>query len=295
MSDTDAKNGDGGIIKAVGYVYVLTSKSSSYVKIGGTNFAPLKRIKEVNGDEPYKSLGPWCLFNFRQVHNWREVEKSIHYALRGKRVKSVLGQKELFEVSPREASEYLEKIDPVSVMHRPKIDRMFGEANFPKFLADLFRHSGILNWLDLQGGWTFTLFPSTSGGRYYTLNMGVHEVAYSLIEGRGQRSEPCHMLHLDRLILDFKDTVTWVRERKGRYENDRYKTGLDRSTAVWFSGDFETAREFLGMPGVRRAMIAYWTEALLDLQERGAQSPHVRFHSMNAVAELKKRIEAGII
>lgn len=68
-----------------------------------------------------------------------------------------------------------------------------------------------------------------------------------------------------------------------------------RSAALWFDGDFEIAQEFLSLPGVRRAMIDYWTEAIFGLQARGSQSPHARFHSMNAVAELKKRIEAGFI
>ena len=43
---------------AEGHVYVLTSPQSPFIKIGGTTHAPLKRIREINACEPYKSLGP---------------------------------------------------------------------------------------------------------------------------------------------------------------------------------------------------------------------------------------------
>ncbi len=274
-----------------GHVYVLVSPVCEYIKIGGTDYAPLKRIKEINSCEPYKSLGPWSLHDFRQVADWRKIEYSLHYTFRSKLVISVAGQKELFAVPPVEASRHLEQIDDSLVLKKPKIDRMFQDQDFSIFLGKLFRFTAILNWIDLQGAWTFSLFPATNGGRYYTLNIGSHEVAFATVPSNGQL--PVHMIHMDRLVHDFKEVSFWVRNRAGCLEDDNYATGLYRSTSVFFKGDFDAALEFLSLNGVRRAIIAYWTEALIELQERGSTSLYSRHHNWNAVAELKKRIIAG--
>lgn len=58
----------------------------------------------------------------------------------------------------------------------------------------------------------------------------------------------------------------------------------------FFEGNFFDAVEFLELKGVRRAIIAYWTESLIEMQERGRLSLYARNHNWNAVAELKKRI-----
>jgi hypothetical protein len=58
-----------------GYVYILTSPNSDCITIGGTDYPPLKRIKEINLSEPYKSLGPWSLADFPQVSDWKNVEQ----------------------------------------------------------------------------------------------------------------------------------------------------------------------------------------------------------------------------
>jgi hypothetical protein len=52
------------------------------------------------------------------------------------------------------------------------------------------------------------------------------------------------------------------------------------------------------LPGVRRALIAYWSEALADLRERQASSVYARNHSYNAVSallEYKTRCRRGLI
>lgn len=276
-----------------GHVYVLISPMCEYIKIGGTDYAPLKRIKEINTSEPYKSLGPWSLHDFRQVADWRKVEHALHYTFRSSLVKSIAAQKELFAISSAEASRHLEKIDESLVLKKPKIDRMFQDQQFAIFLAKLFRFTAILNWLDLQGAWTFSLFPSTNGGRYYTLNIGSHEVAFATTPAND--CAPVHMIHMDRLIYDFKDISTWVEKRNGSFVDDNYATALHRSTSVFFEGDFDTALEFLGLNGVRRAIIAYWTEALIELQENGNTSLHSKHHNWNAVAELKRRITSNTL
>jgi hypothetical protein len=60
-------------------------------------------------------------------------------------------------------------------------------------------------------------------------------------------------------------------------------------------GDFVDAREFLSLAGVRRAIIAYWNEALIQLQETGRSSLYGKHHNWNAVAEIKKRAAAGTL
>lgn len=274
--------------KREGHVYVLVSPTCEYIKIGGTDYAPLKRIKEINASEPYKSLGPWTLHDFRQVSDWRKIEYSLHYIFREKLVKNINGQKELFSLSPVEATRHLERIDKVLIIRKPKIDRMFQDFEFSSFLLKLFQTTAILNWLDLQGAWTFSLFPSTNGGRYYTINIGSHEVAFSTAPKNNKPS--IHMIHMDRLIHDFMDVKIWVEARNGALVDDSYASGLYRSTSVFFQGGFADALEFMQLNGVRRAIIAYWTESLIELQEKGNFSVFSRHHNWNAVAELKNRI-----
>lgn len=153
---------------------------------------------------------------------------------------------------------------------------------------ELFRLTGLVNFLKMQGAWTFTLFPSTNGSRYFTLNIGTHEVAFSTAEAGS--TEPTHMIHMDRLIRDFKEVKSWIKAHSGEMIDDNYASALDRSTSVFFRGDFRRARELLGLKGVRRAIVAYWTEALLSLQERESTSLHARHHNWNAVAALRDRV-----
>ena len=64
-------------------------------------------------------------------------------------------------------------------------------------------------------------------------------------------------------------------------------------TSVGFEGEFDTASEFLTLNGVHKALIASWTEALVELQASGKLSVHSQHHNWNAVSELKGRIDAG--
>lgn len=274
-----------------GHVYALVSPVCDYIKIGGSDYPPSKRLQELNASEPYKSLGPWTLHDFRQVADWRKVEYSLHYALRSRLVKSIPRQKELFAVSAAEASWHLEQVDESLLVKKPKIDRMFQDQEFSVFLATLFKAAGILRWLDVQGSWTFSLFPATNGGRYYTLNIGPHEVAFATMPSH--RALPVQMIHMDRMVRDFKEIEPWVKDRAGCLQDDNYASGLYRSTSVFFEGEFGTAREFLYLQGVRRAIIAYWTEALIGLQETRRSSLFSKHHNWNAIAELKKRILTG--
>jgi hypothetical protein len=41
--------------RSAGHVYVLTSPACEYIKIGGTDHAPIKRIQEINAGEKGRS------------------------------------------------------------------------------------------------------------------------------------------------------------------------------------------------------------------------------------------------
>lgn len=271
-----------------GHVYILVSPSCEYIKIGGTEYPPLKRIKEINASEPYQSLGPWKLHDFRQVADWRKIETSLHYAFRSKQCKTIVGQRELFDLVPQRASRMLEDIDPAEVIKKPKVDRMFQDEEFSEYMLALFRFAGLTHWLDIQGAWTLSLFPGTSGGRYFTLNIGSHEVAFSTLEKSDRPMT--HMILVDSLIKDFKPVKKWLKQHDGGLQDDYYKSALPRATLTYFTGNFADAQAFLQLEGVRRALIAYWSEALIELKERGVLSVNAQHHNWNAVAELYSRI-----
>jgi hypothetical protein len=274
--------------QTTGYVYVLVSPKTDCIKIGGTDYPPLKRIKEINAAEPYKSLGPWTLADFRQVTNWREVESSLHYTFRSKLNKDIDAQKELFHAAYQDASNKLNQIDPAMLINKPKIDRMFQDEEFSNYLLNLFGFTGLMNWLDIQGAWTFNLFPSTAGGRYFTINIGRHEVAFSTLPLEEKYS--IHMILMDNLIYDFRDVAKWLKKHQGGMEKDIYKSALPRSTSARFWGTFDDANEFLTLDGVRRALIAYWSDSLIRMKEKNAQSMFAKSHNWNAVAEIRSRL-----
>jgi len=116
------------------------------------------------------------------------------------------------------------------------------------------------------------------------LNIGSHEVCFST-KGRNE-VKPTHHLMLDRLILDYPETIIWIGKHGGAVENADYKSARERAVVVNFQSDFAAAERIFGLPGVRRALIAYWSESLADLRERSAKSTYARYHSYDAVAEL---------
>jgi len=272
-----------------GYVYILISPKTDLIKIGGTDYPPLKRINEINSTEPYKSLGPWNLKDFRQVKDWRIVEYNLHYTFRSKLNKNIKQQKELFNIPFLEVSNYLESIDPEQIINKPKVDRMFQDEEFLSYLLDLFTFTGLINWLNIQGAWTFVLFPSTSGGRYFTINIGPHEVAFSTL---GKKDNPQqNMILVDKLILDFSEVINWIMDHKGSIRLDQYYTALPRSTSIIFEGNFTDVNEFLKLDGVRRALIAYWNEALITLKEKKTMSLYAKYHNWNAIAKIYQKIQ----
>ena len=271
-----------------GYVYILQSANCDCIKIGGTNFPPLKRIKEINATEPYKSLGYWTLADFRQVADWRTVEHNLHYRFRSALNRKTPNQKELFHISTAEASKALNELDESQILYKPKIDRMFQDEAFLSYIVRLFLFTGLVHWIEQQGIWTFVLFPSTNGGRYFTLNIGTHEVAFSTL---GKKDSPQqNMLVLDSLILDFPAVKKWVKAHNGTIRKADYDTALFHSVSLHFEGSFSETAELFSLDGVRRALIAFWYETLIRKSEENKLSPYERYHNYNAVARIMEKV-----
>jgi len=46
----------------------------------------------------------------------------------------------------------------------------------------------------------------------------------------------------------------------------------------------------MALDGVRRALIAYWNEALVRMNESSKMSSYAKYHNWNAVVQIIKRI-----
>ncbi|MFC3243976.1 GIY-YIG nuclease family protein [Gordonia humi] len=172
----------------LGYVYVLTSPNCPSVKIGRTNQQPPHRLREINNTSPYKELGPWTIADVVQVYDSVAVETRIHRQIRAHHDSSVSGQNELFRIPLAEALALLRSIPTVDEMYAyPKLERCFYDPRLAAYLDTLYQYAGLPNFVDDQGAWTLTLFTTTSGGRYFTVNIGSHEVAFSSTPRRGEK------------------------------------------------------------------------------------------------------------
>lgn len=271
---------------AEGFVYILVSPNSNHIKIGGTEHPISKRLKEINRTTSYGDHGPWRLSDFLQVADWQAVEYGLHNYFRASRVGDIPGTRELFGISPHEAREQLWRTDVHLRIGHDKTTTLFQDRHLQLYLYKLFQLSGLFGSLDIQGAWTLTVLTSTMGGRWFTLNIGSHEVAFST--NRKRDDKPTHYLVLDQLIRDCPDTVKWIKERGGKVENANYRSARDRAVTIYFQEPFASAEKFFGLRGARRALIAYWLDSLADLRERSARSAFARFHSYDAVAELMR-------
>ena len=55
------------------------------------------------------------------------------------------------------------------------------------------------------------------------------------------------------------------------------------------------ARAFLEMPGVRRALLAYWFDMLMGFLEKGKGSIFARFHNLAAVEKILRMLRREMI
>jgi hypothetical protein len=268
-----------------GFVYVLISPNSNYVKIGGTERPISERLRGINGTASYSEHGPWELSDFLHVTDWRLVEGELHRHFQKLNVRDVAGTQELFNVPPHEAREQLQSTNDSLRVGRERTDELFSDRSVRLFLFKLFQLSGLFGNLDIQGAWTLSVLPKTKGGRWFTVNIGPHEVAFSTRKSIAGKFT--HYLVLDRLILEYPKTVIWIGKQEGAVQDAEY-VGADRAVLINFDEDFANAEKFFGLPGVRRALIAYWAEALADLRQRAAKSVFARYHSYDAVSQLLK-------
>jgi hypothetical protein len=182
-----------------------------------------------------------------------------------------------------EARSRLRQTDAALRIDHEKTEQLFANREVRLYLYKLFQLSGLFGNLDIQGAWTLSLLPKTKGGRWFTLNIGPHEVAFSARKPDNGRFT--HYLILDRLILDYPETIIWIGLRAGEVEEAHYASA-ERAVIISFQEDFANAEKIFDLPGVRRALIAYWSEALADLRERQASSVFARYHSYDAVSAL---------
>jgi hypothetical protein len=266
-----------------GFVYILVSPNSNYIKIGGTEKPIAERLRGINGTESYADHGPWELSDFLHVTEWRLVEGGLHRHFQQMNIKDVLGTRELFSVPPHEARTRLRLTDATLRVDHEKTDQLFKHRDVGLFLYKLFQLSGLFGSIDIQGAWTLTLLPKTNGGRWFTLNIGPHEVAFSTRKPIDNKFS--HYLVLDRLILEYPETIIWIGKREGEVRDAHYASA-ERAVIVNFQEDFANAERVFNLPGVRRALIAYWAEALADLRQRKTKSVFARYHSYDAVAQL---------
>src|SRR5215475_4281696 len=94
-----------------GFVYILVSPNSNYIKIGGTEGPISERLRGINGHESYADHGPWELSDFLHVTDWRLVESAMHKHFAKNNVRDIAGTRELFSVAPYEARTRLRQTD----------------------------------------------------------------------------------------------------------------------------------------------------------------------------------------
>ncbi|MEH2484189.1 GIY-YIG nuclease family protein [Bradyrhizobium sp. AZCC 2230] len=267
-----------------GFVYILVSPNSDHIKIGRTERPISERLLGINGGEAYAAHGPWELSDFVHVTDCVAVENALHRHFRDRNVE-VEGTRELFGVPPHEARERLRSISEPLRVDPERADRLFNNPDVSLFLFRLFQLSGLYGNLDIQGAWALSVLPQTNGGRWFTLNIGSHEVAFSTrTPSEGKFS---HYLVLDSLILEYPKTIMWLGKHGGDVKSAVYKAA-ERAVTVTFDEDFAKAERFFARDGVRRAMVAYWADALADLRERKAKSVYARYHSYDAISQLLK-------
>jgi hypothetical protein len=218
------------------------------------------------------------------VKDWRLVEGGLHQHFKKQRVEDVAGTRELFAIPTHAACKQLRTTSADLRVGNDKTKRIFANHALSLFLFRIFQMSGLFGSLDLQGAWTLNVLPKTVGGRSFTLNIGSHKVAFSAM--RDAKGEIVHGLVLDRLILDYPETVLWLGKHDGDVVEDAYRSGRERAVLITFCSDFANAEKVLSLAGVRRAISAYWSEGLADLRQRNAKSAYARHHSYDAVSEL---------
>ena len=271
-----------------GFVYALRSDNCPFVKIGRSNTLPYRRLKELNGSLNYGPLGPWEIVSYVEVFDAVVVETFLHRTIRDRNKADFDTCNELFDISPFDALSLFNNIPAAEVRGFDKVARLHSTGDLEDYLGDIFTSTGLNHMMSLQGIWALTMFPSTGRGRYFTLNIDRHEVAYSTLPGRGVAAE--HMLLMDPLVFEYAEPKRWLTANGGGGLERSYSSGLVRQSPVVFSGTLADARFFVSLPGVRRALVAYWYDLLLQAAEAGRESLFARHHNLAAVESVLRRL-----
>ena len=273
---------------AEGFVYLLSSPNSDFIKIGGTAKALRERLRGINNGSTYSMHGPWEVSDFLHVTDWRLVEAQLHTHFRKQHVKHIANTRELFAVPAHEARKQFARVAPSLRIGHEQTTKLFKRRDLSLYLFRLFQLAGLFGNLDIQGAWTLSLFTQTVGGRFFTINLGRHEVAFSPLSSA---DEGWHFLVVDQLIKDFPKVAKWLRERGGGIENANYANAR-RAVRLSFRSTFADAEKLFAVDGIRRALIAYWADGLADLRERDARSRYARYHNYDAVYGLVEHARA---
>lgn len=268
-----------------GFVYVMTAPGWAGVKIGRSDRAPQFRARELGSDPVYGRFGIWSVVDYREVGDARATEGALHRAFVADNETDAGSARELFRISPDAAVAALLRTAEADLVGPAPLGRLRLDRDLVAYLHALLRATGLDQFLDCQEMWTFSLYPSTAGGRLFTISIDRHEVAWAApLRGEGRVR---FMLHADILFDDAPDeTLAWFDTRHGTAEQQPYASGDPRGVNLTWEGDVMAAREVFALPLVRRALIAYWYDALLGLRDRGKRSFFARFHDHNAVQEL---------
>ncbi|GHH00367.1 GIY-YIG nuclease family protein [Pseudodonghicola xiamenensis] len=265
-----------------GYIYALTSPKTPHIKIGMSERLPPLRLSEINKSIAYGQFAPWHIHDFIHVNDIRTSETYFHRSLREFLVRDIPNTKELFRITASQATQLFEDSPSEFFVGAAKLQRLSLDLGLKAYLRRLFHVSGLDLMLDLQGYWTLSLYPSTAGGRLFTLNIGKHEVAYA-VDPRGEE-KTTFVLGVDKLIG----------LRLPRHWADLIPSGLlytsasERLKMISFRSSTERAANYLAQEDVRRAIVAYWMDHLIRSRENGAVSLHARHHNSNAVREIMK-------
>ena len=198
--------------------------------------------------------------------------------------------RELFNIPALEIRKAFRLIEPELRVGHEKTLELFKKRDLQLFLFKLFESAGLFGNLDIQGAWTLSLFPSTMGGQFYTLNIGPHEVAFAPILKGSEVHD--HHLVVDRLIRDYPEAIKWIHHNDGTIEVAPYATARDRAVTIQFRSNFPDAERFFAIPGVRRALVAYWSEGLAEMREQNTSSAFARYHNYDAVYALLEHSRA---
>lgn len=264
---------------SAGFVYALRSDETPYIKIGRSRRLPPLRLAELNANNGYGGLGPWEIIDFIQVTDAVAAETFIHRSLRDRKVAEIKGAKELFSITAIEATEALSSCPDEIYAGAEKLARLRHDAGLQSLLRTVFDVTGLGLARAEEGRWTLSLYPSTSGGRLFTLNIGKHEVAYA-VDPRGQ----------DKIEFIFVTDRMYRANALSRLYRGigqlAYKSASSRLQPNHFECSMAEMETKLRDPMMRRGLVAYWMDHLISLKLSGQASLHARHHNANAVREI---------